>query len=106
VVVLGKTGRNFAAGMSGGTAFVYDDEDSLALNCNQEMVEIFPLVSPEDEAMLVALVREHLALTQSLLAQEMLAKWPEMRVKFKKIISPAYRRIVEQLGKGAGQDGK
>jgi glutamate synthase (NADPH/NADH) large chain len=106
VVVLGKIGRNFAAGMSGGTAFVYDEENLLAINCNQEMVDILPLSADEDELRLIGLIKAHLALTNSPLAQEMLAKWPEVRQNFKKIISPVYQAIVEKQREGAGLDGK
>jgi glutamate synthase (NADPH/NADH) large chain len=70
-LILGKTGRNFAAGMSGGLAWVYNPEGTFAENCNTEMVDLDPL-SLQDEEQIQTLLRKHISLTGSKLAQQIL----------------------------------
>ena len=76
VVVLGPTGRNFAAGMSGGVAFVYDPARTLTARCNHELVELEPVSSPDDLDTLTQLVTAHHTLTGSALAGRLLHDWP------------------------------
>ncbi|AKU97670.1 Glutamate synthase [NADPH] large chain [Labilithrix luteola] len=96
VVVLGRTGRNFGAGMSGGVAFVYDDDNTFASRCNMGLVAIEPVAEDEDEATLHALLTEHVARTESVRARELLVGWPILRTRFKKVIPIEYKRILEQ----------
>ena len=86
VVVLGPVGVNFAAGMTGGIAYVYDETAMLDLNCNLDSVDLFP-VEPgsEDEAALLSLIREHVLRTASPKAQRLLARWQDCRPKFAKL---------------------
>ncbi|MBV8807094.1 MAG: glutamate synthase large subunit, partial [Acidobacteriaceae bacterium] len=77
VVVLGCTGRNFAAGMSGGLAYVHDpDGDFVRVRCNPGGVDLEPLFEPEDVRLLEALIRKHVEYTGSALGQRILASWP------------------------------
>ena len=74
VVVLGPTGRNFAAGMSGGIAYVYDSDRRFAGRCNTELVDLEPLADGDDEE-LRGLIAEHAQRTGSLVARNILAQW-------------------------------
>jgi glutamate synthase (ferredoxin) len=95
VVVLGKTGRNFAAGMSGGIAYVMDPAGEFQGNCNLEMVQLFEL-GDEDEAEAVReLIQKHVNYTGSKLAWRVLAEWEETRKQFVKVYPDDFRRVVE-----------
>jgi glutamate synthase (ferredoxin) len=76
VVVLGATGRNFAAGMSGGIAYVLDPDGSFALNCNIDMVDLERLEQPDDLRCVRDLVQQHVALTGSAIGNRVLQDWP------------------------------
>ena len=90
VVVLGPVGVNFAAGMTGGVAYVLDEKATLDLNCNLDSVDLFPIEpGSEDEAALLALLREHISRTASPKARRILAAWRDFRPKFSKIIPAA-----------------
>jgi glutamate synthase (NADPH/NADH) large chain len=93
-VILGSVGRNFAAGMSGGVAYVWDYNGTLPEYINPGMVEIVELET-EDEEKLLSMVREHMQLTGSEVAQEILGNWAEHRTEFVRVISPTFRRILE-----------
>ena len=95
VVVLGSTGRNFAAGMSGGLAFVYDPDGAFALRCNQDMVDLEPLVSDEDKQLVLQLLKDHVRLTQSSRAQEILDSDTSACQHFVKVYPQDYRRAIE-----------
>jgi glutamate synthase (NADPH/NADH) large chain len=92
VVVLGPTGRNFAAGMSGGVAYVLDDDRVLAGRVSKAMVDLEPLGAEDDEA-LRALVEEHVAHTRSARGKSVLASWGKRR--FVKVMPHEWRRILE-----------
>jgi len=96
VVVLGPTGRNFGAGMSGGLAFVLDESGTFASRCNMGMIAVEPLEDDEDEMRIRSLVEEHLARTGSPRARDLLAAWPKMRALFKKVIPSEYRKVLER----------
>jgi len=97
VVVIGPTGRNFAAGMSGGVAYVLDEAGDFPTRCNQEMVHLFPL-DKEDEIELVrGMIRKHAEYTTSDRAWKVLALWDEMLPKFVKVYPNDYRRMLETL---------
>jgi len=94
-LILGKTGRNFAAGMSGGLAWVYDADGVFASNCNQEMVDLDPL-SPQDEEQIITLLRKHVQLTGSQVAQDLLNTWTIVLDKFVKVFPKEYKKVLLQ----------
>ncbi|WP_394823729.1 glutamate synthase large subunit [Pendulispora albinea] len=96
VVVLGTTGRNFAAGMSGGIAYVLDEDGQFEGRVNGAMVEIQRPVPPEDLDEVHALVLEHAARTQSRKAAALLATWSSASERFVKVIPVEYRRALEK----------
>src|SRR3712207_3259955 len=85
VVVLGTTGRNFAAGMSGGLAYVLDVEGEFRRRCNPAMVDLEPLIEPEDEAAVKRLIDNHVRYTGSKRGADVLAQWAQYRAKFVKV---------------------
>jgi glutamate synthase domain-containing protein 3 len=95
VVVLGPTGRNFAAGMSGGIAYIFDPEQKFSRNLNEGMVELEALDS-EDSEFVFDLVRRHQMFTQSTVAAEILADWDEQVNAFRKVMPTDYRRVLEE----------
>ncbi len=95
VVVLGMTGRNFAAGMSGGIAYVLDEVDDFSRRCNHEMVQLTSL-SDEDAIEVRGMIRRHAELTNSAHAWRILALWDDMRRHFVKVFPNDYRRVVEK----------
>ena len=94
VVVLGKTGRNFAAGMSGGFAYVLDEDRKFQRRCNQGMVDLEQIVDSEEIASLKALIQKHLDLTGSPTAKKLLGDWETARKKFVKVFPHEYRRVL------------
>ena len=98
VVVLGQTGRNFAAGMSGGVAYVYDELGDFNTKCNKEMVEIEPLDS-EDIRELKLLVQNHVKYTESSVGKAILAQWEENIAKFAKVMPKDYKRMLIAIKK-------
>ena len=96
VVVLGRTGRNFAAGMSGGIAYVFDEHGEFArVRCNQAGVDLEPLFEKEDLLLLQGLIRKHVEYTGSPLAKRMLVRWPENVKNFVKVFPHEYKRILK-----------
>jgi len=85
VVVLGPVGRNFAAGMSNGIAYVLDEAETFAARLNSDMVQVRAL-EPSDEAVVLDLVREHLAATGSTRARVILDSWERYRDLFRKVV--------------------
>ncbi|HEX4081319.1 MAG TPA: glutamate synthase large subunit [Acidimicrobiales bacterium] len=94
VVVLGPTGRNFGAGMSGGVAYVYDPDRTFDKRFNPEMVDVEP-VGPDDRSRLGELVERHEAETGSAVAGRLLATWPRSVHEFVKVMPRDYRRVLE-----------
>lgn len=92
VVVLGRTGLNFAAGMSGGIAYVLDDDQLFDTRCNLEMVDIEPVSSSGDTAILKELISQHLEHTGSDQAGKILNHWEEILPSFVKVIPVEYRK--------------
>jgi glutamate synthase domain-containing protein 2/glutamate synthase domain-containing protein 3 len=118
VVVLGKTGRNFAAGMSGGIAYVYDEDGQFAKRCNTSMVALEKVLSAQeqtasqdpgtfhkladgkqepDELILKRLIEDHHRWTGSLRAREIIDHWSDMRAKFVKVYPHEYRRALTEM---------
>jgi glutamate synthase (NADPH) large chain len=96
VVVLGKTGRNFAAGMSGGFAYVFDEDGRFETRCNTAMVAL-EKVPAEDDARLKKLIEDHHRWTGSRRAREILDQWGVMRFKFVKVFPHEYRRALTEM---------
>ncbi|MCX5932578.1 MAG: glutamate synthase large subunit [Cyanobacteria bacterium] len=89
VVVLGSTGRNVAAGMTGGVAFLLDEHDAMAGLLNPEIVSVHVLDTPEQEQLIKPLLEAHLERTGSRKAAEILANWPQWRPRFKVLVPPS-----------------
>jgi glutamate synthase (NADPH/NADH) large chain len=112
-VVLGHTGRNFAAGMSGGIAYVFDEAGDFAARCNPAMVSLEPVLPTQeqqekiddaiwhlgetDEFILRDLVERHFRHTGSLRARMILDNWATLRAKFVKVFPNEYKRALKQL---------
>jgi glutamate synthase domain-containing protein 3 len=97
VVVLGKTGCNFAAGMSGGIAYVLDEMQLFDTLCNLDMVELESVWQKDDKNLLYDLIARHLNWTGSKHAQHILDAWPDMVGKFVKVIPIDYRKALEKM---------
>ena len=98
VVVLGETGRNFAAGMSGGVAYILDEKGDFALRCNPQMVALEKLESDEAE-MLRLLIKRHADFTRSQKAYRILALWDDMVPMFVKVMPKDYKRVLQAISK-------
>jgi glutamate synthase (NADPH/NADH) large chain len=98
VVVLGRTGRNFAAGMSGGFAYVLDELGDFEKRCNLGMVELEAL-SHEDAVFVASLLEEHERRTGSPKATQLLAQWETTLSRFVKVVPIEYRRVLEELSR-------
>jgi len=96
VVFLGRTGRNFAAGMSGGIAYVYDPDGDFAIRCNLEMVSLEQLEEPEDLDLVRGLMERHREYTGSAVADGLLKQWPQVAAKFVKVMPNDYRRVLQE----------
>ncbi|MFI1771166.1 glutamate synthase large subunit [Thalassobellus citreus] len=100
VIVLGSTGRNFAAGMSGGIAYVYDPENKFVNGlCNTETID-FEDILPEDAADLKSWIEKHVLYTDSNLAKKLLADWDNSLKNFVRIMPTEYKKALERLAKG------
>jgi len=102
VVVLGRTGRNFAAGMTGGIAYVYDEYAELADKCNLEMVELEEL-KPADKTLVKKLLQEHFNYTRSIVAKEILDDFNAKIRRFVKVMPVEYRRVLEERAMDEGE---
>jgi glutamate synthase (ferredoxin) len=108
VVVLGPTGRNFAAGMSGGVAYVLDEGGDFAKRCNQQMVGLEKLQEAGEIGQIRLMIERHAKHTQSQRAAKILASWEEMAPKFVKVMPKDYKRMLEEICKAekAGLSGE
>jgi glutamate synthase domain-containing protein 3 len=97
VIILGRTGLNFAAGMSGGIAYVFDENQLFDTRCNLEMVDIEAVSDAEDEDFLYKYIQRHKKYTKSKLASEMLKNWEEILPYFVKVIPVEYRRALQRI---------
>nr|MCS5626992.1 glutamate synthase large subunit [Planctomycetota bacterium] len=102
VVILGPTGRNFAAGMSGGIAYVYDDDNDFITRCNLVMVVLEKVETAEDTAELKGLIERHQDKTGSSVAARILESWDESLPKFVKVMPVDYKRVLEENRSKAG----
>jgi len=107
VVVLGQTGRNFGAGMSGGVAYVLDEAGAFRSHCNPETVTIETLDDPQEIAEVKEMIQRHAKYTHSELGWRVLARWNELIPKFVKVMPKDYQRMLEavQRAEAAGLSG-
>ncbi|NER18645.1 glutamate synthase large subunit [Spongiivirga citrea] len=96
-VILGETGRNFGAGMSGGIAYVYDENGQFEKQCNKETLNLLPVEIEEDILELKSLIENHYNATLSPLAQRILEKWETVLPKFVKVFPEEYRQALKRL---------
>ncbi|MDF2669586.1 MAG: glutamate synthase large subunit, partial [Paenibacillus sp.] len=100
VVVLGPTGRNFAAGMSGGIAYVFDEDGSFKDRCNKEMVLFENLDNQYETNEVLLMIRNHAKFTDSAVAHRVLNHWEELVWSFVKVIPRDYKRMFESIERG------
>jgi glutamate synthase (NADPH/NADH) large chain len=103
VVILGRTGRNFAAGMSGGVAYVYDPDEELPENLNTEMVD-FEALDSDDVDFLHGIIQAHVDATDSAVGQRILADWRGEQRHFAKVMPRDYKKVLEAIAQ-AERDG-
>jgi glutamate synthase domain-containing protein 3 len=97
VVILGKTGVNFAAGMSGGVAYVFDENQLFDTFCNLEMVDVEPLTEKSDRDLLYRLIRNHVEFTGSAFGRQLIENWQETFPLFVKVMPIDYRHALERI---------
>ncbi len=103
-VILGPTGRNFAAGMSGGIAYVFDEAGNFArLRCNTEMVELEGVDTTADEQELLSLIESHYRYTESPVAMRIMENWPVLRSRFVKVTPTDFKRALQQANQESEQ---
>jgi glutamate synthase (NADH) len=93
VVILGKTGRNFAAGMSGGIAYVYDVNGKFSSHCNHELVDLYHVEEEDDIITLKMMIEQHRRNTGSVLAKNILSDFDNHLPKFVKVFPRDYKRV-------------
>jgi glutamate synthase domain-containing protein 2/glutamate synthase domain-containing protein 3 len=96
VAILGETGRNFAAGMSGGLAYVLDEKNNFKQRCNPGMVELLPVTDKRDQEQLKGLVQRHFDATKSPKAKLILDQWDAYLPKFVKVLPQEYKKVLEK----------
>lgn len=97
VVILGSTGRNFAAGMSGGIAYILDTQNELRRRCNMEMVELESVAEDEDVMFLKQAVHDHWKFTGSTVAEHVLKNWNRVLPQFVKVMPMDYKRVLLEM---------
>jgi glutamate synthase domain-containing protein 3 len=99
VLVLGKTGRNFAAGMSGGMAYILDLDGTFEKRCNREMVDLEPLIDNDDADFVQVAIMKHVTFTGSRYAERLLADWSGTRRHVVKVMPRDYKRALAEQSK-------
>ncbi len=97
VVILGATGRNFAAGMSGGIAYVLNEDGQFKSRCNMAMVDLESVVEKDDELILKDLIQKHFDFTGSTVAKRILDSWDKTLPQFVKVFPKEYRRALGDM---------
>lgn len=95
-VILGPTGRNFAAGMSGGVTYVWDADSEFDQRCNKEMVELEQVTDKADRDELHELISQHHQATGSAVAERVLARWPDVLGEFVKVMPTDFKRVLRE----------
>ena len=96
-VILGKTGRNFGAGMSGGIAYIYDKDNNFEKKCNLSTFELEKLKIDEDIEELKELIKNHLKYTKSSVAKKILDNWDKELHNFTKVMPTDYKRVLQEI---------
>ena len=96
-IILGPTGRNFAAGMSGGIAYILDESNTFHGKCNKSMVDLLPVENKDDLEFLKTTLEDFVACTESQVAKDLLSAWPESASKFIKVFPFEYQRALREL---------
>ena len=96
MVCLGETGRNFAAGMSGGISYVYDPDNKFPARCNMELVGLETIDTDVEKEEVFGYIQEHVAATGSRVGTEMLENWDSMCKNFVKVYPHDFKRVVEE----------
>ena len=96
-VIIGPTGRNFAAGMSGGIAYVYDPDKVFPALCNKEMVDLEEIETHDDNDTVLSLLRNHVRATQSTVAQAIVDNWQSRRTDFVKVMPKDYKKVLTAI---------
>ena len=104
VVVLGTTGRNFAAGMSGGIAYIYDEHGDFINSCNTDMVGLESVSNKEDQDYLRNLITDHYGYSSSSTAKKILDSWDENLPKFIKVMPNDYKRVLQERQRSQGKE--
>jgi glutamate synthase (ferredoxin) len=105
VIVLGRTGRNFAAGMSGGVAYVLDAEGDFARRCNREMVDLESLIDADEVDLVQNAIMRHIALTGSTHAERLMADWASLQRQIVKVMPREYKRALAEMAKREAEEG-
>ena len=100
VVIIGKTGRNFAAGMSGGIAYVLNEDNDFHIRCNRQMVHLEDVEEKEDVEIIKRLLTRHVQYTQSSVGRRILRNWQAYQSRFVKIMPKDYKIVLEAIRKG------
>ena len=95
VVILGKTGRNFAGGMSGGIAYVLDQDGDFHIRCNQEQCSLVKLEDPSEIDELKEIIKRHMQYTNSSVAEMVLKDWENSVNQFVKVFPNDYKKVLE-----------
>ncbi|RLQ92391.1 glutamate synthase large subunit [Falsibacillus albus] len=97
VIVLGQTGRNFAAGMSGGTAYVLDEDETFELKCNKELVELQPLFDPDEIKEVYSMIEKYVKYTDSANGRRIINDWAAFESKFVRVIPKSYLKMTKRI---------
>lgn len=103
VVVLGRVGRNFAAGMTGGTAYVFDEDNNFKEKVNKEMVELDYLTETDDQSVVKEMIENHLKYTGSMRAAEILKTWDKAKKNFIRVMPRDYQRMINAIAEFKAQ---
>ncbi len=95
VVILGEIGKNFAAGMSGGIAYIYDEEENLSQRINDEMVDLDRIETEEDSDEVFKMIKKYIKYTDSYRAKGILKNWENAKRKFIKVMPRDYKKVLE-----------
>jgi glutamate synthase domain-containing protein 2/glutamate synthase domain-containing protein 3 len=99
VIVIGRTGRNFAAGMSGGVAYVLDVDGTFERRCNREMVDLESMIDPDDQNFVQVTIMKHVTFTGSYYAERLLADWANVQRRIVKVMPREYKRALAEQSK-------
>jgi len=103
VVIIGRTGRNFGAGMSGGIAYVLDEQGDFAVRCNTGMVALEALDDDTEISQVRTLLEQHLYYTESSVARRILEDWDNLLKKFVKVMPTDYKRVLAAIQRAEEQ---